>query len=77
VEPVLSPELRQTSGSDRRVDLTIPANGGGGRVRFEHVGFGEDAMAYDEAWDLQRRLHEQRVADEIDDVVLLLEHPAV
>ncbi|MBA3311134.1 MAG: lipoyl(octanoyl) transferase LipB [Nocardioidaceae bacterium] len=32
---------------------------------------------YETAWALQRRLHEQRVADEIDDVVVLLEHPPV
>ncbi|MFY9914584.1 MAG: lipoyl(octanoyl) transferase LipB [Nocardioidaceae bacterium] len=44
---------------------------------FEHVGFGDQAMPYDQAWDLQRRLHAQRVADEIDDVVLMLEHPSV
>ena len=77
VDAVLSSELRETSGVDRRVDRTFPATGGGGRLRFEHVGFGDDAIPYDEGWDLQRRLHEQRVADEIDDVVLLLEHPPV
>ena len=32
---------------------------------------------YQEAWDLQRELHEQRVAGEIPDTVLLLEHPSV
>ena len=34
-------------------------------------------MPYDDAWELQRELHAQRVADEIGDVVLLLEHPSV
>ncbi len=34
-------------------------------------------MAYDVAWDLQRQLHAQRVADETRDVVLLLEHSPV
>ena len=77
MDAVLSSELRETSGVDRRVDRTFPATGGGGRLRFEHVGFGDDAIPYDEGWDLQRRLHDQRVADEIDDVVLLLEHPPV
>jgi lipoyl(octanoyl) transferase len=32
---------------------------------------------YTEAWELQRRLHEQRVAGEIADTLLLLEHPPV
>jgi lipoyl(octanoyl) transferase len=32
---------------------------------------------YQEAWDLQRTLHEQRVAGEIPDTLLLLEHPSV
>ena len=32
---------------------------------------------YLEAWELQRRLHAQRVDDEIDDTVLFLEHPFV
>lgn len=39
--------------------------------------FGADALEYTEAWELQRRLHEQRAADEIDDVALFLEHPPV
>lgn len=39
--------------------------------------FGTDALEYTEAWDLQRRLHEQRAADEIGDVALFLEHPPV
>jgi lipoyl(octanoyl) transferase len=34
-------------------------------------------VPYEEAWDLQRRLHEERVADERPDTVLLLEHPSV
>jgi lipoyl(octanoyl) transferase len=46
-------------------------------MAFEYLGFGDDAVDYSAAWDLQRRLHEQRVAGEIDDVVLLLEHPSV
>jgi lipoyl(octanoyl) transferase len=44
---------------------------------FIHAGFGEQAVPYDEAWELQRQLHERRVADEIPDVCLLLEHPPV
>ena len=34
-------------------------------------------VPYLEAWDRQRELHAQRVADEIDDTVLLLEHDPV
>ncbi len=34
-------------------------------------------VPYLPTWELQRRLHEQRVADEIDDTLLLLEHEAV
>ena len=32
-------------------------------------------LAYDSAWDEQRRLHGARVADDIGDTVLLLQHP--
>ena len=34
-------------------------------------------VPYDVAWDLQRSLHAQRVAGEIADTCLLLEHPSV
>jgi lipoyl(octanoyl) transferase len=44
---------------------------------FVHAGFGERAVPYEEAWELQRRTHERRVAGEIPDTVLLLEHPPV
>ncbi len=44
---------------------------------FRHVGFGGDTVGYEQAWEQQRRLHAARVADEIDDVVLLLEHSSV
>ena len=39
--------------------------------------FGDRALPYVEAWDLQRELLDQRAADLIDDVALFLEHPAV
>ena len=42
-------------------------------VVFEHLGL----AGYEEAWDLQRRLHAERAADRIPDTVLLLEHPPV
>jgi len=34
-------------------------------------------VGYDEAWAMQRDLHAQRVAGEVDDTVLLLEHDPV
>jgi lipoyl(octanoyl) transferase len=34
-------------------------------------------VGYDDAWALQRDLHAQRVADEIDDVTIVLEHDPV
>ena len=39
--------------------------------------YGNDALDYTVAWDLQRDLHAQRVAGQIGDTALLLEHPAV
>jgi lipoyl(octanoyl) transferase len=46
-------------------------------VRFVRLGVGEKTVPYQEAWAEQRRLHALRVADEIPDTVLLLEHPPV
>ena len=37
--------------------------------------YGERAIDYVDAWELQRELHAQRVADEITDTALFLEHP--
>jgi lipoyl(octanoyl) transferase len=34
-------------------------------------------LDYERAWEWQRQLHDQRVAGEIDDTALLLEHPSV
>jgi lipoyl(octanoyl) transferase len=45
-------------------------------LSFETVGFGDDAVDYLTAWDLQRTVH-ARVADGGDGTVLLLEHPPV
>lgn len=39
--------------------------------------YGDRALEYTVAWDLQRSLHEQRAADEIGDTALFLEHPPV
>jgi lipoyl(octanoyl) transferase len=41
------------------------------------MGFGAEAVEYQEAWDEQRRVHAARFADEVPDTVLLLEHPPV
>ncbi|WP_460519746.1 lipoyl(octanoyl) transferase LipB [Flindersiella endophytica] len=46
-------------------------------LRFLHAGFGDRAVDYDRAWADQRNLHARRVADEVPDSVLLLEHPPV
>ena len=41
------------------------------------LGFGADAVPYPQALQLQRDLHERRVAGDIPDTCLLLEHPPV
>jgi lipoyl(octanoyl) transferase len=44
---------------------------------FVRAGFGAGAVPYEQAWDLQRDLHELRVRGDIPDCCLLLEHPPV
>ncbi len=39
--------------------------------------YGDQAIDYLDAWELQRDLHQQRADDQIDDTALFLEHPAV
>ncbi len=46
-------------------------------LHFDHLGFGPAAVGYADGWQRQRELHARRVADEIEDVVLLLEHTSV
>ncbi len=46
-------------------------------LRFEHLGFGQARVEYQDAWRLQRELHAQVVAGRAPDTVLLLEHPPV
>ena len=46
-------------------------------LAVEHVGFGERAVDYQEAWDLQRRVHSEVAAGDRRDTVLLLEHSPV
>lgn len=49
----------------------------GVRLEFRREWWGSTALEYTEAWALQRSVHAQRVAGEIGDTVLMLEHPAV
>jgi lipoyl(octanoyl) transferase len=44
-----------------------------GVIAFRHLG----VVAYEQAWELQRDVHAARVADEIPDTCLLLQHPPV
>jgi lipoyl(octanoyl) transferase len=44
---------------------------------FVSAGFGDAAIGYTRAWDLQRDLHARRVAGEIPDTCLVLEHTPV
>ena len=46
-------------------------------LRFVRLGFGAEAVDYEEAWQEQRRVHAARLADEIPDTCLLLEHTPV
>ncbi|MFI5802937.1 lipoyl(octanoyl) transferase LipB [Streptomyces sp. NPDC051561] len=46
-------------------------------LRFVRLGFGDDAVEYQEAWQKQREVHAARFADEVPDTCLLLEHPPV
>ncbi|MBE7325672.1 lipoyl(octanoyl) transferase LipB [Nocardioides sp. Y6] len=46
-------------------------------LQFDEAGFGESAVPYLEAWDLQRAVHADVVAGTRPDTVLLLEHPPV
>lgn len=48
-----------------------------GELVFVHAGFGADAVPYEEGLKLQRALHARRVADDIPDCCLLLEHEPV
>jgi len=44
---------------------------------FARLGLGRRTVGYQEAWDLQRQVHEQRALGEIPDTCLLLEHDPV
>src|SRR5215204_5441583 len=46
-------------------------------LRYVPLGFGAAAVRYEAAWAEQRRIHEQRVAGQVPDTCLLLEHESV
>lgn len=46
-------------------------------LTFVSLGFGDAAVEYTHAWDVQKRVHARRCADEIPDTCLLLEHQPV
>jgi lipoyl(octanoyl) transferase len=48
-----------------------------GELRYVRLGFGDDAVLYEDAWAEQRRIHEARVAGTVPDTCLLLEHQPV
>jgi lipoyl(octanoyl) transferase len=48
-----------------------------GELVFARLGLDGDPIDYLDAWELQRRVHEQRVRGEIPDTCLLLEHAPV
>jgi lipoyl(octanoyl) transferase len=48
-----------------------------GELVFARLGLDGDPLDYLDAWELQRRVHEQRVRGEIPDTCLLLEHAPV
>jgi lipoyl(octanoyl) transferase len=47
------------------------------QLLYAHAGFGPEAVDYAVGWDLQREVHARRVADEVPDCCLLLEHQPV
>jgi lipoyl(octanoyl) transferase len=48
-----------------------------GELVFAHAGFGSGAVPYLAGWELQRRVHEQRVSGATGDACLMLEHEPV
>src|SRR6478735_12482388 len=70
---------RPQPGPTRKLPSPDPTAYPGAMSEIEMVraGFGDQSVPYVEAWEQQRRLHAARVAGEIPDTVLLLEHTAV
>ena len=70
------------AGNRRSLSGDRPALRTGGRKlgkvsKLAYFEFGATPVEYREAWDLQRRVHARRVADEVPDSCLLLEHEPV
>jgi lipoyl(octanoyl) transferase len=65
--------------ADRNISSPTPVTLGivDRELVFIRTGFGTAALDYMRAWDLQRELHARRVAGEIPDICLLLEHQPV
>jgi len=62
----IGPEIAQPQVAHRQGGLTVT-----------RVGFGQDAVDYSTAWDLQRELHAHIASGRSTNTVLLLEHPSV
>jgi lipoyl(octanoyl) transferase len=65
-------EVARHSGSQRSGSQRSGSRFSGGLV-FRRLGL----VPYGDAWELQRQVHARRVADEIPDTCLLLQHPPV
>lgn len=46
-------------------------------MEFISTRIADNPIGYEDAWDWQRALHAKRIDDQIEDTILLLEHPAV
>ncbi len=66
-----APTQQPTQQPTQRAEVVVPP------LRLVRVGFGDDRVDYERAWQQQRDLHAAVVAGTEPDTVLLLEHPAV
>ncbi|HEY6794870.1 MAG TPA: lipoyl(octanoyl) transferase LipB [Kineosporiaceae bacterium] len=57
--------------------MSVPSTTSASAVRLQRLGLGEHLVDYEQAWQLQRELHQDVVACRAPDTVLLLEHPPV
>ncbi|MQA26501.1 MAG: lipoyl(octanoyl) transferase LipB [Micromonosporaceae bacterium] len=68
-----SPDAASASDAPPSLADAASTDAAAGRLRVVRAG----TVDYLAAWEQQRRLHAQRVADQIPDTVMLLEHPSV
>jgi len=74
---VRRPAARSLTAAPGRPAL-VPAGRKLGKVsELVYLEFGATLVEYREGWDLQRRVHARRVADEVPDSCLLLQHEPV